>query len=220
MIKRRTTHTIILEDITFQYSKHRIIQDFSCTLQSWQKILLSGPSGSGKTTFLKLIWGILPPTSGTLSIKGLSWKEIQEERFSLFGYHLVDGDFFEEMSTRDNLLMLANIMDTPINENWYNELLTYFEMEKYESSKLHELSAWQRERVSLMRAFIHEPNILLLDEPGSHLDEILQNKLRDFITRYHDEHNATLIISSHGEFEDSFFDTFINFHEDYHISLR
>jgi ABC-type multidrug transport system ATPase subunit len=116
--------------------------------------------------------------------------------------------------------MLANIMDTPIDETWYRELLEYFEMEKYELSKLSELSAGQRERVSLIRTFVHEPQIIILDEPGSHLDELLQDKLLGFIAKYHKEHHTTFVISSHGEFADSFFDTFIDFHADYHISTR
>lgn len=162
----------------------------------------------------------MSPTSGALSVGELSSKSLQEKRFSLFGYHFVDGDFFEEMSTRDNILMLANIMNTPIDENWYEELLTFFEMNAYESARVNALSAGQRERVSLIRAFVHKPQIVLLDEPGSHLDEALQNKLKDFIMKYHEKNNATFIISSHGGFENSFFDTFIDFHADYHLSIR
>lgn len=147
-------------------------------------------------------------------------KELQRNRFALFGYHFVDGDFFEEMSTRENILMLANIMDTPIDTDWYEELLAFFEMDTYESARVNKLSAGQRERVSLIRALVHKPKILILDEPGSHLDEVLQTKLMEFIERYHRETNATILISSHGGFANSFFDTFIDFHADYHISIR
>jgi ABC-type multidrug transport system ATPase subunit len=211
---------ISLSDVSFSYNKRSLISSLSLLIPWWHKVLISWPSGSGKTTFLKLIWGIHKPTSWTLGIGKFSTEEIQKIRFSLFGYHFVSEDFFEELSTKDNVLMLAQIMDVPIDLDWYRELLEYFEIESYEHTRVTALSAGQRERVSLIRALVHKPQILLLDEPGSHLDTDLQAKLEDFVVRYHHEYWATIIISSHREFRNHFFDTFIDFHADYQISFR
>lgn len=220
MNKQAASYDIQLNNLSFRYGKREIISDFSQTISQWKKILISWPSWSGKTTFLKLLGGIIAPSSGTIKIGTIPLTDLEKKRFSIFGYAFVDADFFEQMNVWENIRIFSEILGAPIDTDWYSELLEYFELTEYELAPVCELSAGQRERVNLIRAFVHQPQILLLDEPGSHLDEALQSKLIRFITKYHEEHNATLIISSHGEFEDSFFDTFIDFHADYHLSVR
>ncbi len=216
-----STLHISASDVNYSYGKKKVvILPLSFELSPWKKILISWPSGSGKTTLLKLVWGILRPTSWKIQVGELSNTQLQKERFYIFGYAFVDADFFESMHVRDNILIFPETLSLWIDMDWYGELLTYFEMKQYEYTPVWELSAGQRERINLIRAFIHKPNILLLDEPWSHLDTVLQKKLIDFITQYQEKNNATMIISSHGEFDPKFFDTFLDFHEDHHISLR
>ncbi len=212
--------SISAKDMDYNYGSQLAISPFSFKISLWERILISWPSGSWKTTLLKLIWGVLQPTSWKIQIGNLSEIELQKERFHIFGYAFVDGDFFESMSVRDNILIFSETLSLQIDKDWYKELLAYFEMEGFEHVSLQKLSAGQRERINLIRAFVHKPKILLLDEPGSHLDKLLQKKLIEFITRYQKVHNATLIVSSHGGFDPAFFDTFFDFHEDHHLSLR
>lgn len=102
------------------------------------------------------------------------------------------------MNLEENISIFPNLNHITIDPDWYKELLEIFEMTDLTGVPVSKLSAGQRERVGLMRAFIHKPTVLILDEPGSHLDPRLQEKLGKFLEDYQKAYNATLIVSSHG----------------------
>ncbi len=128
--------------------------------------------------------------------------------------------FFEDFSVEENIRVFAEMNHIPLDEKWYNTIIDTFEIRKILQQKLGEISAGQRERVNLARAFIHKPKILILDEPTSHLDSGLAQKIQDFIFQYQKENTATLVVSSHICLDSSRFDTFIRFYENHTLSIH
>ncbi len=217
-----TTPHISIKNIYFWYKKSKkdLIQNISLDIPAGSILQLDWPSGSGKTTFLELVWGILLPKSWEICIWKTPTKKLNKQRFSLFWYAFVDPDFFENMSVEDNILMPSRSMNKDIDMNWYSTLIEDLWLTPYTESKLWNISAWQRERVNLARALIHKPKILILDEPWSHLDDILVWKVIQIILEYSQKQKSTIFISSHRDMTDIHFDFLLSFYENDNLSIQ
>lgn len=154
--------------------------------------MITGPSGVGKTTLLSLIWRIVAPQLGNIE-----YDTILSSREKWFGYALIDGPFFETLSVKENIFLLESFAGIKINISYYRELLEYFEIQALEFQSLISLSAGQRERVNFVRALVHQPKVIILDEPWSNLDAHLFKKLVSFIQKNIKESDTSYVIVSH-----------------------
>ena len=158
-----------------------------------------GESGAGKTSILRMISGLMDPDSGHIDVNGKTWYnssaginlKIQNRRI---GYVFQDYALFPNMTVKENLsYALKKRQDTAI----VSELLDIIELENLKNRKSGTLSGGQKQRVSLARALVGNPEILLLDEPLSALDEGIRSKLQDYILRVHEKYKLTTILVSH-----------------------
>lgn len=101
------------------------------------------------------------------------------------------------MTVRENILFLENFSDISINSEKYHEMLAFFEMKTFENSVMKSLSVGQRERVNLIRACVHSPQIVILDEPGSNLDERLFDRVFSFLEREKQSQKNAIILATH-----------------------
>lgn len=101
------------------------------------------------------------------------------------------------MSVKDNILFLDVFSEIIPDPAKYQEIMHYFEMEKFENTPVKSLSIGQRERVNIMRAFVHDPKVVILDEPGSNLDDRLFDKLFAFLEEENTKHKTTIIAATH-----------------------
>lgn len=191
-----------IQNISFSYLKQKTIPAFSLQLEEGNTLAIIGESGCGKSTLLKLIYGLHDLDEGKIF-----WKE-QE----VLGpkYHLVPGMDFMKYLAQDFDLMpfitvaenvgkyLSNI-DKEKKQNRIFELLEIVEMSEFANVKAKFLSGGQMQRVALARVLALEPEVLLLDEPFSHIDNFRKNSLRRSLFNYLKEHNITTIIASHDE---------------------
>ena len=191
-----------IQNISFSYLKQKTIPAFSLQLEEGNTLAIIGESGCGKSTLLKLIYGLHDLDEGKIF-----WKE-QE----VLGpkYHLVPGMDFMKYLAQDFDLMpfitvaenvgkyLSNI-DKEKKQNRIFELLEIVEMTEFTNVKAKFLSGGQMQRVALARVLALEPEVLLLDEPFSHIDNFRKNSLRRSLFKYLKEHHVTTIIASHDE---------------------
>ncbi|WP_338375324.1 ABC transporter ATP-binding protein [uncultured Flavobacterium sp.] len=191
-----------IQNISFSYLKQKTIPAFSLELEQGKTLAMIGESGCGKSTLLKLIYGLHDLDEGKIF-----WKE-QE----VLGpkYHLVPGMDFMKYLAQDFDLMpfitvaenvgkyLSNI-DKEKKQNRILELLEIVEMSEFANVKAKFLSGGQMQRVALARVLALEPEVLLLDEPFSHIDNFRKNSLRRSLFKYLKEHKITTIIASHDE---------------------
>ena len=191
-----------IQNISFSYLKQKTIPTFSLQLEQGKTLAIIGESGCGKSTLLKLIYGLHDLDEGQIF-----WKE-QE----VLGpkYHLVPGMDFMKYLAQDFDLMpfitvaenvgkyLSNI-DKEKKQNRILELLEIVEMSEFANEKAKYLSGGQMQRVALARVLALEPEVLLLDEPFSHIDNFRKNSLRRSLFKYLKEHHITTIIASHDE---------------------
>ena len=168
--------------------------DVNLNVKKGEFVALYGKSGSGKTTLLRLIAGFETPDSGTIKADGrtlFDGKNFTPPQSRNIGFLFQDYALFPNMNVMKNLLFANN------DVNLARKLLGLVEMSSLENAAISQLSGGQKQRAALARALMRKPEILLLDEPLSALDNAMRKKLQDYLAKVHAEFDMTTILVSH-----------------------
>ena len=189
-----------VKNISFSYQEQATLKNISFTLEKGKSIAIIGESGCGKSTLLKLIYGLYDLEEGAIF-----WddKEILGPKYNLIPgmdfmkYLAQDFDLMPFITVAENVgKYLSNIYAEKKNER-IAALLEIVEMTEYANVKAKNLSGGQMQRVALARVLALEPEVLLLDEPFSHIDNFRKNSLRRKLFSYLKEKEITTIFATH-----------------------
>ena len=216
---------ISLEDVTFSYNQHPVVEEINLSLFSGQFIGIIGPNGSGKTTMLKLISGLLTPQKGMVRIFDQDVKTIPRKKIART-ISVVPQDSY--ISYNYKVKEVVFMGRTPFINNWQGETVLDYKISQeamkktdslqYAEKRIHQISGGEMQRVYIARALAQSPRILMLDEFSSHLDlgykyeiiEILRESLNEevecIISVFHDLNLASycsdqLVLLNQGRIE-------------------
>lgn len=191
-----------VKNLTFSYQKKPILKGISFEVKQGENLAIIGESGSGKSTLLKLIYGEHDLNKGQIF-----WKNHQ-----ILGpkYNLVIGyDFMKSVAQEFDLMPFITVEENIGKHlsNFYpkdkqkrtQELLKVVELKAFAKIKVKNLSGGQKQRVALARALAKQPEILLLDEPFSHIDNFKKQSLRRSVFKHLKENNITCIVATHSK---------------------
>lgn len=190
-----------VKDITFGYSKQKVVlNNFSFSLKKGEHLCIMGESGCGKSTLLKAVYGLLDLQKGTVF-----WEENQVlgpefnlvPGFEKFKYVAQDFDLMPYISVAENIKKFLSRFYPEESEIRTQELLEVIDMKSFENAKVKNLSGGQKQRVAIARALAKEPDLLLLDEPFSQIDNFKKNGLRRKLFSYLKKKNIACIVATH-----------------------
>jgi putative spermidine/putrescine transport system ATP-binding protein len=193
---------VSLDHISADYGATRVLKDFSLEIANGEFIALLGPSGCGKTTILKIIAGLLVPGSGDLRFDGRSVAGVPAEKrgaVMVFQKPLL----FPYLTVAENIAFGLKMRGTSNNEtkDRVAAALDLVQLRGYEARRPRELSGGQEQRVTLARALVTEPRVLLLDEPFSALDENLRAEMRTLVRDLQQRLRITTVFVTHDQHE-------------------
>lgn len=161
---------------------------------------LLGPNGAGKTTLLKIFSCLILPDSGSAEILGISIEDENKVKRLLGLVHPDERSFYWRLTGRENLRFFAALYDVPHRkvEARIDQLLTDLDLVDVAVRRFADYSSGMKQRMSIARAMLHDPPILLMDEPSRSLDPVSSLALRELIeTRLRKRHGKTILIASH-----------------------
>jgi len=189
-----------VKNITFSYNKAAILKAISFSLKQGEHLSVIGESGSGKSTLLKLLYGQYDLDSGHIFWKD---EEVLGPKFNLVvGYDFIkyvaqEFDLMPFTSVEENVgKFLSNFFPKEKKER-VAELLEVVELSAFSKTKVKTLSGGQKQRVALARAIANQPEIILLDEPFSHIDNFKKQSLRRRLFKYLKEKHISCIVATH-----------------------
>ncbi len=168
-------------------------------------VCLLGPSGAGKSTLLQMIAGLIQPDEGRIRVKNITYvdKQAGYRRVTHLaphkrrvGYVFQDYALFPHLNVCDNIVFGVNRLDKTVIRNAV-DLIDMLRLKGLEHKRVNEISGGQQQRVALARALITKPDILLLDEPFSALDELIRRKIRIDLLRVHRETKIPILLVTH-----------------------
>jgi len=183
------------QNLSKTYGKQSAVQDLNFRLEEGQIVGFLGPNGAGKSTTLKMLLGLIQPSSGSVQIDG---KDPQDQAISLkkqIGYLAENNPLYPEMYVREFLEFIANIHQLENAQVRIQEVIEWVGLQKEAHKKIQELSKGYQQRVGIALAIIHDPKILILDEPTSGLDPNQRDEIRDLIQSL--RKNRIILFSSH-----------------------
>ncbi|APB31563.1 ABC transporter ATP-binding protein [Vagococcus teuberi] len=191
-----------LKNIFYSVPNQTILNNINLTIEAGDFITISGPSGSGKSTLLKILASMITPTSGSLTYKGetLKKEQITDYRKEV-SYFFQQPTLFDE-TVMDNLKFPFDIRQAEFDKSRVTKLLKRFKLnESYLDKKIVDLSGGEKQRIAFVRNLVFEPDVLLLDEVTSALDDENKEIIQQFITE--DLKGKTIIWVTHdnGEFK-------------------
>lgn len=188
---------IILENLTKKYGYQKAVDQISFHVKTGEVLGFLGPNGAGKTTTMKILAGLIAPNEGDARIGNFSVKENPDEIRKLIGYLPENNPLYTEMPVIDYLEFSGAIQGIPkgkIQER-IREMIRTCGLNAEKHKKIGELSKGYRQRVGLAQAMIHDPKILILDEPTTGLDPNQIVEIRRLIKELGKE--KTVILSTH-----------------------
>ncbi len=183
-----------------EYQLKRAVDDISFSINKGEMVGFIGPNGAGKSTTVKMLTGILVPTSGSITIDGLCpYKERKRNAMRLgvvFGQRTQLWWDLPVIDTFELLKYIYKISDDRYKKNMelFNELL---EINSFISQPVRQLSLGQRMRADIAAALLHDPEIIFFDEPTIGLDVIAKEKVREFIRYINKEKGTTMLLTTH-----------------------
>jgi ABC-type sulfate/molybdate transport systems ATPase subunit len=189
-----------VENLSFKYDKTPVLKHISFSVEKGEHVSIIGESGSGKSTLLKLLYGEFDTNQGHIFWKGT---EILGPKYNL----VVGYDFIKYVAQEFDLIPFTSVEENIGKHlsNFYpkekkvqtKELIRVVELEPFAKTKVKNLSGGQKQRVALARALAKAPEMLLLDEPFSHIDNFKKQSLRRNLFGYLKEKNITCIVATH-----------------------
>lgn len=182
------------------YYDVKAVDDISFEIKEGELVGFIGPNGAGKTTTLKVLSGLLYPSSGEARVLG--YEPFKRQAVFQKQFSLVMGQknqLWWDLPAWESFILNKEIYEVPQEkfEQTVNELSKMLEIEDILKVQVRKLSLGQRMKCELVAALLHNPKVLFLDEPTIGLDVIAQKKMRDFIKEYNQKYNATIILTSH-----------------------
>ena len=183
-----------------KYSKKVLaLKNVSFNIKAGEIVGLLGENGAGKTTTLRILATILKPTQGTTLIDGYDvQKDGEKVRGSIGALFGGDVALYERLTARENIEFFGQLYDMKKEQlnNKIKHLSEYFQFEGYLDTKASALSRGMKQKIAIARAIVHDPKIMLLDEPTTGLDVIARRLLYDLILKWSKE-GKTILFSSH-----------------------
>lgn len=176
------------------------VRDLSFTVEKGEICAMLGPNGAGKTTTVKLLSGIIFPTSGTASVRGyVPWERKNEYKKKIAVVMAQKQQLLWDLPASESILLnkyIYELSDAEYKRN-LEELLEIFDIKHLLGVQVRRLSLGERMKFELIASLIHRPEIVYLDEPTIGLDLIAQQDMRQMIRGYNESSGATIILTSH-----------------------
>jgi len=153
------------------------LKNLTCSIQSSKITGLVGPDGAGKTTFMRLLAGLMEPTSGQLEVLGFTMPQNSSEFLQNIGYMPQRFGLYEDLSIDENLQLYAQLQSIENVSQRVEELLDFISLKPFRKRIAGDLSGGMKQKLGLACALIKKPKILLLDEPGVGVDPISRREL-------------------------------------------
>lgn len=199
---------ISLENVNYSfpdYQDHEVVQDIKFAVNPGETLVILGESGSGKTTILKMILGLLKPTSGRVIIDGEEITQLKEQELMRvrrkIGMVFQEGALFDSMTVGENVafcLKEQSGWQGQEMESRVHQILGFVDMEDCIDKMPDELSGGMRRRVAIARALASsDPKIMLYDEPTTGLDPITADTICDLINKLRDQQKVSSVMVTH-----------------------
>ncbi len=187
--------TVQADNVSKRFGPVTALRDVSLTASAGQTTVLFGANGAGKSTLLNIISGVTASFTGTVTIAGLDVRKRDDSDRAVVGYVGHDSLLYDDLSGRENLRFYSRLYRVR-DANQIEVLLARVGMIDHASKPVRSLSRGMKQRVSIARALLHQPKVLLLDEPFSGLDESAIDVLLSLLVE-HTADGGTAIVATH-----------------------
>ena len=197
-----------IENITKKYANGDkelyALDDVSFTVNQGEFIAIVGPSGSGKSTLLHMIGGIDKPTNGKVYINGTDISSLKTDKMTIFrrrniGIVYQFYNLIPTLNAEDNIILPVLLDGKKVDKEKLNEIIKLLKIEDRRKAMPSQLSGGEQQRVSIGRALINNPSIILADEPTGNLDSMASTEIVEIFKYYNKAYKQTLIIVTHDE---------------------
>ncbi len=188
---------VSVNNLSKNFSSFEAVKKISFSINGSEIIGLLGPNGCGKTTTIGMMLGLLKPTSGEVVINGLN---VEKNRINLLKKMNFISPYIElpkKLTVRENLMVYGKLYSVNDIKNRIDYLTETLRLGEFIDKKTGELSSGQKNRVSLAKAVVNDPDILLLDEPTASLDPETGDFVRTFIEKISSEKKMSILLASH-----------------------
>ena len=191
--------SIKINNLSKKYKEALVVKNINFELKKGSIVGLLGPNGCGKTTTIGMILGLIKPSSGNVLINGVNIEKEKNRTKILEKINFISPyvELPKKLTIEENLKVYGKLYGVNnLNEKIPN-LMHDLNLTEFRNRKTGELSSGQKNRVSLAKALINEPEILLLDEPTASLDPDVGDYIRTYIEKFASKKNTTILLASH-----------------------
>ncbi len=188
-------NTIEVRNISKSFGPQKALKDVSFDVKPGEIFGLLGPNGAGKTTSIRIILDIFKPDSGVVNVFG---GEINENKKDLIGYLPEERGLYQDIPLEECLNYLASLKGLSVTEskNRINDFLIKFNLEEHKKKKVKELSKGMQQKAQLISTLVHDPQLIIIDEPFTALDPVNTQMVKDILREQRDL-GKTIIMSTH-----------------------
>lgn len=183
--------------LTRSYGAVRALRGIDLTLAAGDVLLVLGPNGAGKSTLLRTLAGLLRPQSGTVLVGGRPLSGDDHDARRPIGLLSHQSLLYDELTLAENLLFTARLYDLPDARRRVDSALEAQGLLSRKDDRPRNLSRGMQQRAAIARALLHEPRLLLLDEPFTGLDAVAGDRLRELLNAHRSTERAMVIVTHH-----------------------
>jgi len=188
---------IEINDLNKKYRNILAVKNINFKINKGTIVGLLGPNGSGKSTTIGMMLGLIKPSSGTVIINGQNIENYRTHLLEKMNFISPYVELPKKLTVEENLEVYGRLYGVKNLKDKISDLMKKLNLTEFSKRKTGELSSGQKNRISLAKALVNDPEILLLDEPTASLDPDVGDYIRGYIENYASNNGATILLASH-----------------------